>query len=146
MSEHDDILSHLFKVSAEGKIDDDAVKSIATANVFAGSDTTAISLRAIVHNLVSHPQSLIRLRAEMQERKADGRLSFPARWAQVADWPFLQACISESLRLHPAVGMALPRVVPEGGRTVCGTFLPAEVSIYLVASCLELTPGRRSWA
>lgn len=126
-SEHDDILSHLFKVSAEGKIDDHAVISIATANIFAGSDTTAISLRAIVYNLIRNPDCLRRLRDELQERKINGRLQFPAKFSQVSDWPYLQACISEALRLHPAVGMALPRVVPEGGRTLAGIFLPEGV-------------------
>ncbi|KAJ4193595.1 hypothetical protein NW755_003589 [Fusarium falciforme] len=39
--------------------------------------------------------------------------------------PYLQACIKESLRLHPATGLPLARVVPEGGATITGTFFPA---------------------
>jgi hypothetical protein len=36
--------------------------------------------------------------------------------------PYLQACIKEALRLHPAVGMPLERVVPEGGMSVAGNW------------------------
>ncbi|TKX26893.1 cytochrome P450 monooxygenase-like protein 5 [Elsinoe australis] len=140
-SEHDDILSHLFKVSAEGKIDDHAVTSIATANIFAGSDTTAISLRAIVYSLIRNPDCLRRLREELQERKIDGRLQFPAKFSQVSDWPYLQACISEALRLHPAVGMALPRVVPENGRTLAGVFLPEGTVVGMNAWVIHRDPA-----
>lgn len=128
-SEHDDILGKLFEVQKQkpDELDDSAITSIATANIFAGSDTTAISLRAIVYFCLKNPPYLERLRKETEERKADHRLSFPARFSQVSDWPYLQAVISEALRLHPAVGMNLPRVVPDGGAHVGGHYLPAGV-------------------
>ncbi|KEF54334.1 cytochrome P450 oxidoreductase [Exophiala aquamarina CBS 119918] len=39
--------------------------------------------------------------------------------------PYLQAALKESMRMHPAVGMLLERVVPEDGVSIAGTFLPA---------------------
>jgi cytochrome P450 len=42
--------------------------------------------------------------------------------------PYLQACIYEALRMHPAVGMSLPRVVPADGFEIEGVFLPGGVS------------------
>jgi cytochrome P450 len=139
-SKHDDILGGLFKIQKEkGKeaLDDDAITSIATANVFAGSDTTAISLRAIVHFLLTNPQCLQRLKHETRERKEDGRLTWPATFSQVSDWPYLQAIISESLRLHPAVGLSLPRVVPEGGTIIDGKHIAAGVSQPLTLKILD---------
>ncbi|KAL4863672.1 hypothetical protein BDV12DRAFT_206324 [Aspergillus spectabilis] len=127
----EDILGQLFKVQ-EAKpqsLDDDAIASIATATVFAGSDTTAISLRAIIYFLIKNPRCLAHLRKEMEERKRSGLLRFPATFSQVSDWPYLQAVISESLRLHPAVGLNLPRVVPEGGTTISGHFIPAGTTV-----------------
>lgn len=41
---------------------------------------------------------------------------------------YLQASIKEALRLHPATGLPLARVVPEGGATLSGTYFPAGVS------------------
>ncbi|WAO90086.1 Hypothetical protein NCS54_00749700 [Fusarium falciforme] len=38
--------------------------------------------------------------------------------------PYLQACIKEGLRLHPATGLPLARVVPQGGATISGTYFP----------------------
>lgn len=132
-TEHNDILGELYRVAEEkpGSLDENSITSLALANVFAGSDTTSISLRAIIYFLLKNPPCLERLRSEMDERIADGRLTFPIPFSQVSDWPYLQACISESLRLHPAVGMCLPRVVPPGGTTIDGKFLPSGVSFTL---------------
>lgn len=38
--------------------------------------------------------------------------------------PYLSACIKEIFRLHPATGFNLERVVPHGGRTIAGEFIP----------------------
>ena len=43
---------------------------------------------------------------------------------QVKRLPYLEAVINESLRLHSTSGIGLPRIVPEGGLTVCGRFFP----------------------
>lgn len=38
--------------------------------------------------------------------------------------PYLQAVIDEALRIHSTSGIGLPRIVPEGGLTVCGEWFP----------------------
>jgi hypothetical protein len=38
--------------------------------------------------------------------------------------PYFQACVKEALRMHPAVGQLLERVVPQEGVTIRGVFLP----------------------
>jgi len=43
--------------------------------------------------------------------------------------PFLQACIKEGLRMHPATGLPLMRVVPEEGSTILGAYFPAGVRV-----------------
>lgn len=40
--------------------------------------------------------------------------------SQVKHLPYLDACINEGLRLHSTSSLGLPRIVPEGGLTVCG--------------------------
>ncbi len=41
--------------------------------------------------------------------------------------PYLQAVIKEGLRLHPATGLPMVRVVPKGGATLAGRFFPEKV-------------------
>ncbi len=122
-----DILSRLFEVQKEKpkEMNDNAVLSMATSNVFAGSDTTAISLRSIIYYLLKNPDCKKKFIAEIDERKKQGKLSDPVTLEEANDMPYLQACMSEGLRLHPAVGMSLPRVVPEGGIEIDNKHIPA---------------------
>ncbi|KAF4549640.1 Cytochrome P450-like protein 81 [Elsinoe fawcettii] len=104
------------------------VLALTVANIFAGSDTTAITLRAIFYHLLKHPNDLATLRAEIDKAKeadeytrTDGMFD----WNQVRQLPFLDAVIKEALRCHPAAGLTLERIVPSGGRTISGVYLPA---------------------
>lgn len=130
-SDHRDMLAKLFEVRSEkGKdMSDDDVLSMATSNIFAGSDTTAISLRAIIYHLLKVPERKAKLMEEIEDRRRAGQLSDPVKLSEANEMPYLQACMYEALRLHPAVGMSLPRVVPKGGITIDGRFLPEGVCL-----------------
>lgn len=126
-SDRKDILSKLFAAhdaNPEG-LDTAAVASMATSNIFAGSDTTAISTRAIIYYLLKNPQTKQRLVEEIDSFHHSGKLSNVAQLAEADNMPYLQAVMYEALRMHPAVGMSLPRVVPAGGAVVDGVHLPA---------------------
>jgi cytochrome P450 len=133
-SDRNDILSKLFKVHNDKpeQFDQMGVISMATSNIAAGSDTTAISIRAIIYYLLKNPNTLQKLRDEIDQRRKEGKLSDPVKLNEADDMPYLQAVMYEALRLHPAVGMTLPRVVPEGGCEIGGVFLPAGVSSNLI--------------
>lgn len=128
-SDRKDILSKLFAVhdAKPNELDSTGVVSMATSNIFAGSDTTAISTRAIIYYLLKYPESLQRLMEEIESFRSQGRLSEPVSFAEAESMPYLQAVMYEALRCHPAVGMTLPRVVPEGGVTIDGVYIPAKV-------------------
>ncbi|BCS30682.1 cytochrome P450 [Aspergillus puulaauensis] len=102
------------------------ILSLTVANMFAGSDTTAISLRSIFYNLLKNPDKLNKLRAEFQEAEGNGvfREDRLVRWEESQKLPYLDAVIKEALRIHPAAGLPLERVVPPGGVQLCGYFLP----------------------
>ncbi|CAH0058338.1 unnamed protein product [Clonostachys solani] len=107
-------------------VDDQQVFSYMVTNIFAGSDTTAISLRAIVYYTVKHPRVYAKLMEELIQAQAEGRLSQLATWRESQALPYFDSVVKESLRLHPAVGMILERIVPsEGLQLECGTLLPA---------------------
>ncbi|PYI11789.1 cytochrome P450 family protein [Aspergillus sclerotiicarbonarius CBS 121057] len=126
-----DLLAKLFDVQnkKDKQMSDNDVLSMAASNVFAGSDTTAISLRSIIYYLLKSHECLSKLRDEIEDRKCQGRLSDPVRLEEANDMPYLQACMYEALRLHPAVGMNLPRVVPKEGIVIDGCFLPGGTTV-----------------
>ena len=108
-------------------IDDERVLALTVANMFAGSDTTAITLRAIFYFLLKNPAQRQKLIDELKDMHVTGRFAHPdgvVSWEEVRDLPYLGACVKESMRLHPAVGLTLERIVPPEGIEVCGQYLP----------------------
>lgn len=93
-------------------------------NIGAGSDTTAISLSSVFYHLMTRPESYRRLQKEIDDAAEDGRISDPITFQQAQQLPYLQAVIKEALRIHPATGLVMPRIVPPEGATIAGHFIP----------------------
>ena len=110
-------------------IDEAQLYELVNTNVAAGSDTTAIAFRQIVHSFMIYPQVYARfldeLKGVMQARSGWADREKPITWSEGRDMKYLQAVIKECLRCHPALGEVLPRVVPQGGVELCGKFIPA---------------------
>lgn len=100
------------------------------ANIGAGSDTTSITLSAILYHLYKNPETLRRLREELGGASQEGRISDPIKFKEAQELPYLQAAIKEGLRVHPATGFTMPRAVPKGGRELMGRFFPGGVSLH----------------
>ncbi|KAF9891401.1 hypothetical protein FE257_004257 [Aspergillus nanangensis] len=130
-SDHQDILGKLFQVQQEkpSELSLADVTSMAASNINAGSDTTAISLRAIVYYLLKHPEYKTKLVEEVDSMSQNGVVSGIVSLEQSKSMPYLQAVMYEALRLHPAVGMNLPRVTPAGGISIDGHFMPEGTTI-----------------
>lgn len=130
-SDRRDILSALIDVKEQKpeEFDDNGVLSMAASNIFAGSDTTGISIGAVLYNLCKNPgckeKLLKEIREAIQEEGLDPSENMPFKTGHAM--PYLQACIYEALRMHPAVGMSLPRVVPPEGFEIDGHLIPAGV-------------------
>lgn len=108
-------------------ITNDRVLALTVANMFAGSDTTAITLRAIFYYLMKNPSDMKRLKDELAEQETLGNLTGEGdlvRWNEVRELPFLNAVVKEALRCHPAVGLTLERVVPPRGIELHGHHIP----------------------
>lgn len=96
-----------------------------STNVFAGSDTTAIALRAIIYFLCHHPQCMQKLVQEIDDADQAGRLSNPISYKEATEMPYLYGVLKESMRLHPSVGLLMERHVPAQGVEIDGHFLKA---------------------
>lgn len=46
--------------------------------------------------------------------------------------PYLQACLQEAIRCHPAVGMNLGRIAPPQGVEIDGTYIPGGVRLFSI--------------
>ncbi|KAF2653597.1 cytochrome P450 [Lophiostoma macrostomum CBS 122681] len=89
--------------------------------IFAGSETTATALSAILHELVQNLGAMHRLTREIRDTfEVEGDISV----ASTGGLPYLNAVINEGLRLGPPVVTGVPREVPEGGDTICDQFVP----------------------
>jgi len=70
------------------------------------------------------PATYSRLTAEIDAAVANSTLSTPIAYAEAIKLPYLKACINEGMRLHPSVGLTMPRLVPAGGVTISGFYFP----------------------
>ncbi|EUC30064.1 hypothetical protein COCCADRAFT_104842 [Bipolaris zeicola 26-R-13] len=100
------------------------VASGCVSNMVAGSDTTGITLSAILYYLLKNPHTLETLRHEVNERQRQGQSSHFITFKESQEMPYLQAVMKEALRMHPATGLPLERVVPAGGAEISNMFFP----------------------
>lgn len=120
------------------------------SNMVAGSDTTSISLSATLYYLLKNPACLQKLREEVtkveheqeqEQQESEKEITTTTTTTATTtrhitlkqsqeEMPYLQAVIKEGLRLHPATGLPLERIVPPGGATICGRFFPEGVSFF----------------
>lgn len=104
------------------------VQTMAVSMAFAGSETTAISLSAVFYFLLKNPHTLQRLLTEIDDAARAGAFGDSetglVTWHESQRLPYLDACIKEAFRLHPAAGLPLERIVPPQGAEISGHFVP----------------------
>ncbi|KAH9204888.1 cytochrome P450 oxidoreductase [Leptodontidium sp. 2 PMI_412] len=111
-------------------VTDRQVMSYSVSNVFAGSDTTAISLRSVLYYLLKNPRILMKVVAEIDDTVGDRDCSqLPISFNESNRMPYFQAVLKEGMRMHPAVGLLLERKVPENGAIIAGTWLPGGTTV-----------------
>ncbi|KAK7222829.1 hypothetical protein V2G26_010832 [Clonostachys chloroleuca] len=112
----------------DNSISEDQVMSLTQANINAGSDTTAISLRTIFYHVLKVPGCYEKLMGELVAAEANNQFAdLETRlvsWNEAQKLPYLDAVIKESLRIFPAVGLSMERVVPPKGAVIAGNFVP----------------------
>lgn len=132
--EHDrqDIMSYLLKDPEHMMLSHGEIIQNFKALTTAGAETTATVLSGTLNYLVNNPKKLSLLVEEILRRfQHQDEITLDT----VRDLPYLNAALNEGLRLCPPVPWLLPRLVPPGGETVCGIWLPGGVSS---PQCLSL--------
>lgn len=108
----------------------------ATLNVLiiSGSETTATALSGITNYLIQYPHVLQKLVSEIRERfSKEGDITMTS----IKDLPYLNAVVSEGMRTCSPTPGGLPRIAPPGGGTVCGRWLPGNVSTFSTSCSTE---------
>jgi cytochrome P450 len=80
----------------------------------------------MTYYLLKNPSIMEKLRDEV--RSAFGRYD-DINALSTAPLKYLKAVAQEAMRVYPPLPFALPRVVPKGGSTVDGYFLPEGVRL-----------------
>lgn len=78
--------------------------------------------------LLRNPKCYRKLIDEIDTAIQDGTLENRegglVEWTESQKLPYLDACIKEAFRLHPAAGLPLERIVPPQGVEICGEHIP----------------------
>ncbi|KAF4974623.1 hypothetical protein F66182_17629 [Fusarium sp. NRRL 66182] len=120
-----DFMSYIFRAKDENAMTYPEYIGAAVIFLAAGSETTATLLSGALYLLLTHPDSLERLTAEIRTYfKSEVDIDMQS----TANIPFLQAVLQESLRLYPPAPNTFPRRTPAPGQVICGRFVPAKTT------------------
>ena len=112
------------------KLTDLEVRTEMASILVAGMDTTSIVLTYAFWSMAKNPDFQDKIRQELKETGVtftDGMASY----REIERLEYLDAFTLEILRVYTAGCSSLPREVPAGGAVICGTKVPAGVSLLL---------------
>ncbi|KAK1542061.1 benzoate 4-monooxygenase cytochrome P450 [Colletotrichum paranaense] len=125
-SDREDFLTKMIEARNEAAISDAQIAAHSSDFVIAGSETTATTLSCMTYYLLKNPAILARLQDEVRS----AFVSYEDITAVTATpLKYLRAVAQEAMRVYPPLPFALPRVVPNGGCTVDGHFLPGGTTV-----------------
>lgn len=94
--------------------------------IIGGSETSATLLSGAIYYLLKNQSWLEKLQAEVRDMfSTDSDITFTS----TASLKTLNAIIHETSRLYPPIPISLLRVVPKGGASVAGTYIPQDTKI-----------------
>jgi cytochrome P450 len=85
---------------------------------------------------MSSPVVYGKVKQEIRNGIAAGRISDPITNEEAKKLEYIQALIREGLRLMPPIASGFPKRVPAAGDTICGQFIPGGTDVYPNLYCL----------
>lgn len=129
------IFDKMFAAGEKQAISDDAISSEAGNLIVGGSDTTGVTLTYLIWATLKNPEAHTKVSEEVRT------VEEPLTTEKIAQLPYLEAVIKETLRLYGAAPGALPRIVPAGGRTLSEYFIPEGMTVTTHAYSLHRDPN-----
>lgn len=102
------------------------IQSSVNSFMIAGTETSATMLTGTTMMLIQHPDKMNKLINEIRGKfgkHTDITLE------EVSNLPYLDAVFHEGLRMYPPVPTGFARVVPPGGDTISGHWVPGKVCL-----------------
>ena len=134
-TDRNDLLGQLLKGHAQypDKFGEGDVFAVAHGAIFAGSDSTASTMQSFFHHVLKDRNVYKKVVAEIDSAS----LSPMVTWSEAQALPYFQACLKEAMRVRPAVGLNITRLVPQGGATIDGTWFPGGTRVAVNAWVLH---------
>ncbi|KAI8630307.1 cytochrome P450 [Xylariaceae sp. FL1651] len=104
--------------------------------IAAGADTTATALRSTMLLILSTPRVYRKLQAEIDSAVSESRVSAPIKFEEGKQLKYLQAVISEGMRLSNPITALFLKEVPPDGDTIAGHFVPGGTRLGLSISSI----------
>ncbi|KAJ5272759.1 hypothetical protein N7478_007884 [Penicillium angulare] len=122
-----DFTSYILKHSKDRKgLSQSEIDANAAVFVLAGSETTAALLCGCMYYLLCEQDKYIRLISEIRGAfEKASKINLTA----IAEFPYLNAVLTESLRIYPPIPSMLPRIVPAGGAMINEGYVPEGTSV-----------------
>ncbi|KAI0400713.1 cytochrome P450 [Xylaria palmicola] len=136
--ERPDIMSHVIAGRDNEAFSRDEINATFMVLTTAGSETTATVLGGTLNYLLLNPDKMATLVREIRGRFESYEI---INLDALRALPYLNAVISEGLRLCPPIPWMLPRRVPAAGDTVCGVWLPGGTPVSIQAYTMNRDPA-----
>ena len=125
-SEHRDFLHYIVSANDAKGMSPAEIHVNAFSLSIAGSESTATALTGAIFLILTHPSAYHRLVKEVRDtHTTETGITLTSTHPLV----YLDAVITETLRMYPPVAITLPRRVPAGGEIIAGTFVPANAAV-----------------
>ncbi|KAL1980637.1 hypothetical protein VTN96DRAFT_3888 [Rasamsonia emersonii] len=119
--ERPDLIEGLLKKKDEWNMSLEKLIANSEILIIGGSETTATLLSGVTYYLLTNPDKLQKLTAEVRSAfKSEDEINI----VSVNKLTYMLACLDEGLRMYPPIANGLPRVVPKGGANIIGTYVP----------------------
>ncbi|POS79186.1 cytochrome P450 [Diaporthe helianthi] len=100
-----------------------------TLQLIAGAETSSTVIRSTMGLLMTTPRVYQKLKVLINETIQAGEASSPITVEEAKKLPYLQAILSEGIRMRPPAPYGHYKVVPPGGDTLNGLFIPEGTAV-----------------
>jgi cytochrome P450 len=131
-TERKDFMHYILEANDDKGMSNAEINVNAFSLNIAGSESSSTLLTGTLFLLLTNPEALARLEAEIRNtgagQKADDGAAIDVSSSCL---PYLDAVVNEALRLYPPVAITMPRRVPEKGALIDGRFVTEGITVGL---------------